>query len=333
MKVTLKTLNKDKFEIEVSPSDTVQPSTSKTAEPKKPVESTPMASSEKVPETPQAPQQGRQAPEVKATPASPTGSRGEPARTAEEAEGQSVQQGAELAEAEDEAGDAGLVTGQAYETAIQTMMEMGYEREMCVRAMRASFNNPDRAVEYLFSGIPEFPQEEEAAPQNTQTQGGNLFNEAMRAQSQPHGAAAASGGEGAAADFSFLESLPQFQQIRQMVRSNPEALQPILEQLAVSNPQLLHYINQNKEAFLQMLLGEEFDGQEEQEGFEPGMGEGSGYIQVTPEEMEAFERLEALGFKRDAVIRAYFVCDKNEELAANYLFDHGNEDEDMDEQQ
>lgn len=50
-----------------------------------------------------------------------------------------------------------LVAGSNLEATVQQILDMGggsWDRETVVRALRAAYNNPERAVEYLYSVSP-----------------------------------------------------------------------------------------------------------------------------------------------------------------------------------
>ncbi|KAI6021414.1 hypothetical protein BKA83DRAFT_4281568 [Pisolithus microcarpus] len=212
-----------------------------------------------------------------------------------------------------------FLTGDVLQVTIQNMIEMGFPRDQVLRALRASYNNPDRAIEYLMTGIPAHLEAEAQAPasQLRQAQGqAPASAPAATPAAAPPPPATGQTPAPAANQPQNLFQLAQQQQPGGGVRSggadldgsscarflqqNPALLQPLIQQLAASNPQLR-----------EMLAGGG--------GFPPG----AQVIQVTPEEQAAIERLEALGFSRQAVIEAYFACDKNEELAANFLFEGG----------
>jgi UV excision repair protein RAD23 len=227
-----------------------------------------------------------------------------------------------------------LVTGSDYENAVNNIMEMGFDREQVARAMRASFNNPDRAVEYLMTGIPETAQREQQStateptanppaqpvPVSTNTsattaQPQNLFEAAASQQQQQQQQQG-----GGVDELAALRNQPQLQQLRQLVQQNPALLQQLIQQIGTSNPQLLQLINSDPTSFLRLL--QEGGGSEPREGNPPPQ-----YVSVTQEEKEAIDRLEALGFERALAIEAFLACDRNEEMAANYLFDHMNDED------
>ncbi|KAJ4710532.1 ubiquitin receptor RAD23c-like [Melia azedarach] len=238
-----------------------------------------------------------------------------------------------------------LVAGNNLEGAIQQILDMGggtWDRDTVVRALRAAYNNPERAVEYLYSGIPEQAEAPPAArapgsgpAADSPTQSVQLTQPTPVPSSGPNanpldlfpqGLPDMGSGAAGAGTLDFLRNSPQFQVLRAMVQANPQLLQPMLQELGKQNPQLVRLIQEHQADFLRLI-------NEPPQGGEGNMadqlaGAMPQAITVTPEEREAIERLEAMGFDRAIVLEVFFACNKNEELAANYLLDHMHEFED-----
>lgn len=115
--------------------------------------------------------------------------------------------------------DSAFAVGSGLEGIILNLMEMsGFERDIVIKALRAAFNNPDRAAEFLFSGhIPETPQ---AGPPGS-------IPRPPRGPLNPN------------SPLAFLGQDPQFQQLKSVIMQNPSMAAPILQQIGAANPRLL----------------------------------------------------------------------------------------------
>ncbi|KAE9595753.1 putative UV excision repair protein Rad23 [Lupinus albus] len=233
-----------------------------------------------------------------------------------------------------------LVAGSNLEETIQQIVDMGggsWDRDTIVRALRAAYNNPERAVEYLYSGIPEQAEAPPVARVPGSVQPGNppaAAPQAVPVTSSgpnanpldlfPQGLPNVGAGAGAAGSLDFLRNSQQFQALRAMVQANPQILQPMLQELGKQNPHLMRLIQEHQADFLRLINEPGEGGSDGGEGNILGQLAGAmpQSVTVTPEERQAIERLEAMGFDRAIVLEVFFACNKNEELAANYLLDH-----------
>lgn len=226
-------------------------------------------------------------------------------------------------------GESALVTGADYERAISEIMSMGFERTMVIQAMRASFNNPDRAVEYLLAGnipsvIHEQPPSAEVNPDGSRrTLPGEDRSVSESAESE--------------SPINALTGLPQFQQMRALVQGNPELLPQLIQQISSENPEFLRQIQENEQEVLEFLNAPINPEAGEGEGIEASDTPVTGpprsrerpsiILTMTPEEQAAINRLKALGFPEELVVQAYYACEKNEEAAANFLLSETLDDE------
>ncbi|XP_072992179.1 ubiquitin receptor RAD23d isoform X2 [Typha latifolia] len=236
-----------------------------------------------------------------------------------------------------------LLAASNLEQTIQNILDMGggtWDRGTVVRALHAAYNNPERAVDYLYSGIPE---QEEAPPVVSAALTGQRVGTPVEAPEPaqptvpssgpnanplnlfPQGFPSTDSGTGVG-NLDFLRSSPQFRALQALVQANPQVLQPMLQELGKQNPQVMRLIQEHQAEFLR-LINEPAEGEERNL-----LGQLADAVPqaltVTPEEREAIDRLEAMGFEQSLVLEVFFACNKDEELAANYLLDHMHEFED-----
>eukprot|EP01055_Gregarina_sp_Pseudo9_P000468 Gregarina_sp_Pseudo_9__467@NODE_12_length_6581_cov_71_440079_g10_i0_p2_GENE_NODE_12_length_6581_cov_71_440079_g10_i0NODE_12_length_6581_cov_71_440079_g10_i0_p2_ORF_typecomplete_len380_score100_61UBA/PF00627_31/6_2e14UBA/PF00627_31/3_2e10XPCbinding/PF09280_11/1e14UBA_3/PF09288_10/1_1e03UBA_3/PF09288_10/0_003UBA_3/PF09288_10/9_2e03UBA_3/PF09288_10/0_13DUF1421/PF07223_11/0_0044DUF1421/PF07223_11/4_2DUF3113/PF11310_8/2e02DUF3113/PF11310_8/0_44Ubiquitin_5/PF18037_1/0_014MCM_N/PF14551_6/1_4e03MCM_N/PF len=219
-----------------------------------------------------------------------------------------------------------LVIGGAAEEMINNIASMGFDREQVVLAMRAAFNNPDRAVEYLTTGIPLNP--ERPAPVVPQPSASPAAASPLQQPSNPEddgptsvefGALSSSPVPAAGGEPSMgTEGLGLLAQLQQILATNPEMLPVILQGLERTNPGLMQHIREHPEQFVDMLSGGGAGGPAGPGGDRPGPIT----VALTQPELDAVNRLVDMGFPRNAVLQAYLACDKDENATANFLFDN-----------
>ncbi|GAC71356.1 small Nuclear ribonucleoprotein splicing factor [Moesziomyces antarcticus T-34] len=102
--------------------------------------------------------------------------------------------------------------------------------------------------------------------------------------------------------------------VMQLVQQNPAALQPLVQAIAQSNPQLAEAMNHDPQGVLSLLAGGAGGAGEEMEL--PTLAE------LSDEDRAGVEQIVAMGIPEDKAIESFFMCGKNVEMAVQYYFEN-----------
>ena len=207
-----------------------------------------------------------------------------------------------------------------YSNQINTLIDMGYEREDVEKAVNAAKGNINLAIEYLNSDI-EYVNSDEPEPNpqmqiqvRNQNQNQNQIQQA-RNRNLP------------------MELKRNASFIKCICKDDPKIVFSILTYIKHKNPVLMDRIKEYEIEFKNFLVSpisqEDIDNfnlikDSYREMLQRGVREMPDLdeVELTEEDIEAIKRLKELGnFSDDDVIAAYIYCKKNEELAANCLIE------------
>jgi UV excision repair protein RAD23 len=210
-----------------------------------------------------------------------------------------------------------------YTEQVKSLIDMGFEKSQAESAIKAAKGQIDKAIDFLYNGIPT------GIKDNDLEQGGE-----QPSQGQAQGQQQGGGDNQEEADDDPVKTVASVAKV--LCKNDPSSLTLLLQHIQQSDPDLMNLIKQREEEFKNFLeepinendyrVLQSYQQRMGLGGFGVRQGSGSGQRQVrlnlTPQDREAIERLKALGdFNEAEVIQAYIACDKNEELTANYLFE------------
>ena len=216
-----------------------------------------------------------------------------------------------------------------YSAQTKELMEMGFPKTESEAAVKAAKGDLSLAVEFLTNGIPE-----------------NLMFEGENQNIN-------SGVNSSTSTNAVLKNISSI--VKVLCYNNPSQLQNILLTLQQSSPELIELIKENEDEFkglIQQPITEEdlrafneFNRQtqgglagESELGGNVGEGEvyqgegGRNYIKLSKQDYDAVTKLKELGFEENDAVQAYFACDKNEELAANLLWENKLREQDQEQE-
>lgn len=200
---------------------------------------------------------------------------------------------------------------------IQRITEMGYSEEEARIALEICDNNPDRAVEYLLSEIATSSMPASVGGGAGSGGGGGGVGSAL-------GGSAGGGLAGSQESrLAFLREHPTFLEMKRLLQEDPSLLPQLLQKIQSSNPDLMRIISENQVEFLALINeGADGAGPDGRSGGVPRELETTAAAMVdslTQSDMDAIDRLKALGYPEHLVIQAYIACERNEYQAADFL--------------